>query len=225
MIQVGVNLEKNERCVLRNENNKGLNNIMVGLGWDPVSRSATMETMKEKKGFFDKLKHAGAVSRERVSSSNIDCDAFAVLISSGDQNMKDDTIYFGNGKHRTGAVNYSGDNLTGKGDGDDERMYVTLKRLPASYKEVYLGVNIYSAKERKQTFGNIENAYIRIVDEETNTEMCRFSLSNNAEYANEVAMVLGKLIRTGNGWEFEALGTPAKEGSILAIANGIKRMA
>lgn len=220
---MAVVLEKNQSMLLKNEDSKGLNSITVGLGWDPVTNKPNIEGFKEKKGFFDKLRHAGTVGREVITKTDIDCDAFAVLMKDGEQDITADTVCFTNKRHKTDAVRLSGDNLTGDGEGDDEQIYITLKRIPASYKTIFIGVNIYSAKSRNQTFGDIANAFIRVVDDETGAEICRFDLTNDSATKDEIAMILGRLDRTSEGWKFVALANPAGESSIMDIARGLKR--
>lgn len=85
-------------------------------------------------------------------------------------------FYFGNLVHKSGTVRHMGDNLTGEGEGDDEQILIELSRVPQEYDKIVIVVNIYSAVQRKQHFGMIKNAFIRIVDGSTNREMCKYDL-------------------------------------------------
>ena len=101
----------------------------------------------------------------------------------------DDVVYFGNLQHRSGAVRHMGDNLTGAGEGDDEQIFVQLADLPQQYDKIVVVVNIYQAVQRKQHFGMIQNAFIRLVDASKNTEMCKYSLTD--DYSGMTAMIFG----------------------------------
>ena len=151
-----VSLQKGQKVSLTKEN-AGLSNVLIGLGWDEAKRS--------RGGFFAPKPQA------------IDCDASALLLKGGKLYDKSDIIYFGNLQHKTGAVWHMGDNLTGAGEGDDEQIVVDLSRLPAEYDRIVIVVNIYQALQRKQHFGMIENAFIRLVDGKTNREMCKYNLT------------------------------------------------
>lgn len=168
----------------------GLHNVVVGLGWDPV-----------KGGLFSR-------------AANIDCDAFAFVLTNGRLKSSRDNIYFGNLTHFTGAVKHMGDNLTGDGDGDDEQIFIKLNEVPADCTEIVIGVNIYSAKSRHQNFGQIKNAFIRLVDNTNGAEICKYNLSGDSGYADATTVVFGSLVKNGSEWEFKALGEPSKAGSI-----------
>lgn len=159
--------------------NKGLSQVTVGLGWDPV---------KQKKGLFGGF-----------TTPDIDCDAF---ISCPEVNSKDNLIYYGCLKNNDGSIYHTGDNLTGDGDGDDEALIVDLNRVKCN--RLVVGVNIYNAHSRKQHFGMLENAFVRIVDNNTHTEMCRYTLDN--QYAGKTAIIFGELVRTDGVWNFRAVG-------------------
>ena len=117
---------------------------------------------------------------------------------------KMDIIYFGNLQHPTGTVQHMGDNLTGAGEGDDEQIVVDLARIPAQYDRIVLVVNIYQAVQRRQHFGLIENAFIRLVDARNNNEMCRYNLSE--DYSGMTAMIFGEVYRHNGEWKFNAIG-------------------
>ena len=97
-----------------------------------------------------------------------------------------------------------GDNLTGAGDGDDEQIVIDLARVPAEYDRIVLVVNIYQAVQRRQHFGMIQNAFIRIVDASTNQELCKYNLNEN--YTNMTAMIFGEVYRHNGEWKFNAIG-------------------
>jgi len=115
-----------------------------------------------------------------------------------------DILYFGNLRHMSGAIQHMGDNLTGAGDGDDEQIVVELNKVPQDYDKIVLVVNIYQAVNRKQHFGLIENAFIRLVDARTNQEMCRYNLTES--YNGMTAMVFGEVYRHNGEWKFSAIG-------------------
>ena len=143
---MSVSLQKGQKVSL-SKDNQGLAQVIVGLGWDEVKR---------KGGLFSRKPQA------------IDCDASAILLKNGKLCGKEDLVYFGNLRHKSDAVMHQGDNLTGAGDGDDEQIFVDLKAIPESVDKIAFTVTIYEAQERRQNFGQVSNAYIRIVDEDTN---------------------------------------------------------
>ncbi len=191
---MSISLQKGQKVSLTKEN-AGLSNILIGLGWDEAKRS---------KGFF------------APKPQPIDCDASALLLKGGKLYDKSDIIYFGNLQHKTGAVWHMGDNLTGAGDGDDEQIVVDLSRLPQEYDRIVLVVNIYQALQRKQHFGMIENAFIRLVDGKTNREMCKYNLTEN--YSGMTAMIFGEVYRHNGEWKFNAIGQGTNDPGIGQLA-------
>jgi stress response protein SCP2 len=194
--EVSVNLQKGQRVDLT-KGNTSLKHIMVGLGWDEVEQPG---------GFF------------RNKAEDIDCDATAFLISAetGKLYGVGDIVYFGNLQHASGAVIHQGDNLTGAGDGDDEQIFVDLGNLDPVYGKIVFVVNIYQARERGQHFGMIRNAFIRLVDADSNSELCRYDLSEN--YQGMTAMIFGEVYRKDGEWKFNAIGQPTTDNDILSIA-------
>ena len=185
-----INLSKGQKVDLT-KGNPGLTKIMVGLGWDVNA--------------FD-------------SGSAFDLDAAAFLVGAGGKCPTErDFIFYGNLKHSTGAVEHMGDNLTGAGEGDDEQIVVDLARVPAEYDRIVLVVNIYQAVQRRQHFGMIQNAFIRIVDARNNQEMCRYNLSEN--YDNMTAMIFGEVYRNNGEWKFNAIGSGYQGGLAALCAN------
>ena len=191
---MSISLQKGQKVSLTKEN-AGLSNILIGLGWDEAKRA--------RGGFF-------------APKQPIDCDASALLLKGGKLYDKSDIIYFGNLQHKTGAVWHMGDNLTGAGDGDDEQIVVDLSRLPQEYDRIVLVVNIYQALQRKQHFGMIENAFIRLVDGKTNREMCKYNLTEN--YSGMTAMIFGEVYRHNGEWKFNAIGQGTNDPGIGQLA-------
>src|SRR4051794_15856302 len=162
---MAINLQKGQRVDLT-KTNPGLSKIMVGLGWDPVKTGGG--------GFFGSLFGGGN------SSATVDCDASVMLLGANDKlQNNNDVVYFGNLKSRDGSVQHSGDNLTGDGDGDDEQILVDLSKVPATIQKLVFVVNIYDAVKRKQHFGMIQNAFIRIVNPNSQQELLHYSLTDN----------------------------------------------
>ncbi len=192
---MGVSLQKGQKVSLTKDN-QGLSRVVVGLGWDEV---------QQKKGFFAPKPQA------------IDCDASAFLLTNGKLLGVDDIVYFGNLRHKSGTVQHMGDNLTGAGEGDDEQIVVELDRVPADYDRIVLVANIYQADKRKQHFGMIQNAFIRIVDARNNQELCKYNLSDN--YDGMTAMIFGEVYRHNGEWKFNAIGSGTQDVQLGQLAN------
>ncbi len=192
---MSVNLQKGQKVDLT-KGNAGLKTIVVGLGWDEAPRGFSLFSKRE----------------------DIDCDASALLINAASGKLMGavDVVYFGNLQHNSGAVRHMGDNLTGQGDGDDEQILVELNKLGNSYSKIVFVVNIYQAMQRKQHFGMIKNAFIRIVDADTNTELCRYNLSEN--YDGKTAMVFGEMYLHNGEWKFGAIGEATNDNGIGELA-------
>lgn len=175
---MAVNLSKGQKVSLT-KGNPGLSKIIVGLGWD---------TNKYDGGF------------------DFDLDAAAFLLGpKGKVNSDGDFIFYGNLRHASGAVEHMGDNLTGDGDGDDEQIKVNLSAIPSNIEKIGFTVTIYDADTRKQNFGQVSNAYIRIFDEVSNTELIRYDLGE--DFSVETAVVVGELYRNNGEWKFNAIGS------------------
>lgn len=192
---MSVNLQKGQKVELRKNNGGELRRVMVGLGWDEIQQS---------RGFF------------APKPQDIDCDASAFICMNGRLSGIDDVVYFGNLTHRSGCVRHMGDNLTGAGDGDDEQIMVDLASLPSQYDKIIVVVNIYQAAQRRQHFGMIRNAFIRICDAETNQEILKYNLSEN--YNGMTAMVFGELYRYNGTWKFNAIGQATQDNSVGDLA-------
>ena len=199
---MSVNLQKGQKVNLKKSDGQALSRIRVGLGWDPVEQKSS--------GFFGSIFGGGG-------TPDIDCDASVIVCQGGRLAGKGDVVYFGNLKHSSGAIVHTGDNLTGDGDGDDEQILVDLTAVPAVYDKLVFVVNIYDCKSRKQDFGMIANAFIRICDERTGEEFCRYNLSES--YAGMTAMIFGEIYRHNGEWKFNAIGQGTKDISL----NQVKR--
>ena len=196
---MAVNLTKGQKVSLVKADGKKLTKLMVGLGWDAAVAEG---------GFFKKLFNG---------KKDIDCDASVFMCKGGKLvDSTNDIVYFGNLKHKSGAVQHMGDNLTGDGDGDDEEIKVDLEKIPPSYDKLIFVVNIYKAVERKQHFGMIKNAFIRIVDDETGEELCRYNLSDN--YDNMLAMVAGEVYKKNGEWKFNAIGNGTTDSGLSSLS-------
>ena len=197
---MAVNLQKGQKVNLKKDNGQALGKVMIGLGWDPIESSGGGG------GFFSSLFGGGG--------ADIDCDASALLCQGGKVVTVDDVVYFGNLEHGSNAVKHMGDNLTGEGEGDDEQIFVDLNRVPEQYDKIVFVVNIYKAESRKQHFGMIKNAFIRIVDDH-NKEFCRYDLSE--KYDGMTAMVFGEIYRYKGEWKFNAIGQPTKDPDLQSL--------
>lgn len=155
----------------------GLNRIAVGLGWDARATDGAA---------FD-----------------LDASAFLVKLD-GKVRSDNDFCFFNNKVVADGAVQHAGDNTTGVGAGDDEVIRVELAKIPADLDKVVFTVTIYDAETRKQNFGQVSHAYIRIINEENGQEIARYDLSEDASI--ETAMIFGEIYRIGGEWKFKAVG-------------------
>jgi len=198
---MGVNLQKGQKVNLKKSDGQALSRIRIGLGWDPVKQ-------EKKGGLFGSI-FGG-------SAPDIDCDASVIVCKGGRLSGKNDIVYFGNLKHPSGAIVHTGDNLTGDGEGDDEQILVDLTAVPADYDKLVFVVNIYDCESRKQDFGMIANAFIRICDERTGEEFCRYNLSES--YAGMTAMIFGEIYRHNGEWKFNAIGQGTTDTGLNTLA-------
>ncbi len=198
---MSVSLQKGQKVSLSKEGQPGLNQIIVGLGWDEAPKSG--------KGFLGGLFGSS-------QGGDVDCDASAFVLRNGKLVSVDDIVYFGNLHHQSGAVKHMGDNLTGAGDGDDEQIVIELERVPAEYDRIVMVVNIYQAVQRHQHFGMIQNAFIRIVDARNGQELLRYNLSEN--YDNMTAMIFGEVYRHNGEWKFNAIGQATTDPGLKELA-------
>lgn len=195
---MAINLQKGQKVDLT-KGNPGLSRIMVGLGWDPVENRGGG-------GLFGSLFGGGG-------GSNIDCDASVIMLSEGDRIRSNaDVIYFGNLKSSDGSVQHTGDNLTGHGDGDDEQINVDLSRIPSHIQKLVFVVNIYDCTKRRQHFGMIRNAFIRVVNPMNGQEMIHYNLTE--DYSGKTSLIVGEIYRHGTEWKFGAVGTGTTAASL-----------
>ncbi|MBI2373380.1 MAG: TerD family protein [Deltaproteobacteria bacterium] len=179
---MGVSLSKGGNVSLSKEA-PGLKKILVGLGWDARASDG----------------------------ADFDLDASAFMCgASGKVRGDSDFIFYNNLKSADGSVEHTGDNKTGAGEGDDESLKVFLDKLPADIQKVVFCVTIHDAEARKQNFGMVSNAFVRIVNLDDNKEVARYDLSEDASV--ETAMMFAELYRNGAEWKFKAIGQGFKGG-------------
>jgi len=155
----------------------GLTAVVVGLGWD----------------------------LRTTTGDDFDLDASAIVVGTDGKVLTDKHfVFFNNLTSADGSVQHLGDNLTGAGDGDDEQVKVDLAAVPAEADKIVFPVSIYDADSRNQTFGQVRNAFIRVVNQADGVELARYDLSEDA--STETAMVFGELYRNGAEWKFRAVG-------------------
>ena len=184
-----INLSKGQKVDLTKKN-PGLKKIMVGLGWDVNA--------------FD-------------SGSDFDLDAAAFMLgANGKCPTEKEFIFYGNLKHASESVEHMGDNLTGEGEGDDEQIMVDLTKVPANVERIAFTVTIYEAEERRQNFGQVSNAFVRIFNEVTGEEILRYDLGE--DFSIETAVVFGELYKNGDEWKFNAIGS-GYQGGLAALCN------
>lgn len=165
----------------------GLKKIIIGLGWDPRA----------------------------TDGQEFDLDASAFLIGeSGKVRSDSDFIFYNQKLSGCGSVEHTGDNRTGAGEGDDEQLKVDLTKVPANVQRLAITVTIHDADARRQSFGQVGNAFIRIVNEDSNAEVVRYDLSE--DYSTETAMIFGEVYRHNTEWKFKAVGQ--------GYAGGLKAM-
>ena len=184
-----ISLKKGQKVSLT-KGNPGLKNVVVGLGWDTNA--------------YD-------------TGSDFDLDAAAFcLTDSGKVSSQKDFVFFGNLNHQSGAVSHLGDNLTGAGDGDDEQIKIDLSKIPAEITKIAFTVTIYEAEARRQNFGQVSNAFVRIFDENTGEELLRYDLGE--DFSIETAVVFGELYKNADEWKFNAIGS-GYQGGLAALCN------
>ena len=182
-----INLSKGQKVDLT-KGNPGLKNIMAGLGWDVNA--------------FD-------------SGGDFDLDAAAFMLGADGKCPSDkEFIFYGNLVHASQAVKHLGDNLTGEGEGDDEQIEIDLSQVPADIEKIAFTVTIYDAEARRQNFGQVSNAFIRIVNSATGEEMIRYDLGEDVSI--ETAIVVGELYRNNGEWKFNAIGS-GFQGGLAAL--------
>ena len=175
---MAVQLSKGQRIDLT-KTNPGLVKAMIGLGWD---------------------------TNKYQGGHDFDLDASAFLVDENDKCLNDqDFVFYNNLSHPSGAVVHTGDNRTGEGDGDDEQLIVDFSKIPSNVHKIGLTVTIHDANTRHQNFGQVSNAFVRLVDDSNNQELLRFDLGE--DFSIETAVVICELYRHGKDWKFSAVGS------------------
>ncbi len=182
-----INLTKGQKVDLT-KGNPGLKKIMVGLGWDVNA--------------FD-------------SGYDFDLDAAVFMLGeNGKCPTEKEFVFYGNLEHTSKSVKHMGDNLTGEGDGDDEQILIDLSKIPTNISKIAFTVTIYEPEVRRQNFGQVSNAFIRIVDETTGSELIRYDLGE--DFSIETAVVVGELYKHNGEWKFNAIGS-GFQGGLAAL--------
>ena len=192
---MAINLKKGQRISLTKED-PGLKQIMCGLGWDVAPKSG---------GFFG-------------GNKQFDLDS-SVICLNADKKLTDlkDLIYFGNLRHSSSAIAHQGDNLTGAGEGDDEIINIDLPLIPPNIAYLVFTINIYKCDRRRQDFGMVDNAFVRLVNRANNKELARYNLSGS-EYQGMTGMVLAEVYRKDDDWKMAALGNGFKIATLADLA-------
>lgn len=156
-----------------------------------------------------------------TDGSEFDLDASVFMVGDDGKILSDQNfIFFNNKVSPCGSVTHQGDNRTGEGEGDDEQIKIDLKKVPAEVKKIVFAVTIYDAETRKQNFGMVSNSFIRVVNQDSATEIARFDLSEDA--STETAMIFSELYRHNDEWKFKAVGQGFAGGlSALASQHGV----
>lgn len=187
---MAISLQKGQKIDLT-KTNPGLTKVLVGLGWD---------------------------TNKYDGGADFDLDAAAFLLGENGKAQSDaDFVFYGNLKHASGAVEHLGDNLTGAGDGDDEQIKIDLSAVPANIAKIDFTVTIYDHEARRQNFGQVSNAFIRVVNEATGEELVRFDLGE--DFSIETAVVVAELYRNNGEWKFNAIGSGFSGGLAALCAN------
>lgn len=184
---MSINLSKGQKVSLTKEN-PGLKNITVGLGWDVNA--------------FD-------------TGADFDLDASAFMLGTNGKCLNDSGfVFYGNLSGVDDSVVHMGDNRTGEGEGDDEQIHVDLSKIPNNIERISFTTTIYEAEKRRQNFGQVSNAYIRIVNEDTQQELIRYDLGE--DFSIETAIVVGELYKHNGEWRFNAIGS-GFQGGLAAL--------
>ncbi|MDI7742402.1 TerD family protein [Lysinibacillus fusiformis] len=186
---MAIQLSKGQRIDLT-KNDPSLQRIIIGLGWD----------IKQ----FD-------------GGQDYDLDASAFLLdASGKCRNELDFIFYNNLRSVDGSVTHTGDNRTGEGDGDDEQIKIDLSKVPQDVQKIAITVTIHDAEVRHQNFGQVANAFVRLVNEDTGAEVLRYDLGE--DFSIETAVVFCEVYKHGNDWKFNAVGS-GYQGGLQALVN------
>lgn len=189
---MGISLSKGGNISL-SKTDPTLKNLIIGLGWDA----------------------------RPTDGADFDLDASAFMVKEDGKVRSDsDFIFYNQTTSICGSVEHTGDNRTGAGDGDDETINVFLDKIPVDIQRVIFTVTIHEAEARKQNFGQVSHAYVRVVNRDSNNEVARYDLSEDASI--ETAMIFGEIYKHGIEWKFKAVGQGYAGGlSALARQYGI----
>jgi tellurium resistance protein TerD len=184
---MGISLSKGGNVSL-SKTDPTLKNVIVGLGWDA----------------------------RPTDGADFDLDASAFMVKEdGKVRSNSDFIFYNQTKSACGSVEHTGDNRTGAGDGDDEAVIVLLDKVPADVQRIVFCVTIHEADVRKQNFGQVSHAFVRVVNKDSNNEVARYDLSEDASI--ETAMIFGEIYRHSGEWKFKAVGQ-GYAGGLAALA-------
>lgn len=194
---MAISLQKGQKIDLSKKDGSQLTNIMVGLGWQEVKKPGGLMGLFKQK-------------------SDVDIDASVLLLNDqGKVANKDDVIFFNHKDHATGCVHHCGDNLVGGTMGgmeDSEQILVDLTRVPQNISRIVFVVTIYECISRKQHFGMVEHAYIRIVDKGASETIASYNLTE--DYGGKTSMIVGEIYRHNGAWKFNAIGQPGNDAGI-----------
>lgn len=182
-----ISLQKGQKVDLT-KTNPGLSKVLVGLGWD---------------------------TNKYDGQADFDLDVSIFLVgANGKVGGGEDFVFYNNPIGANGSVQHLGDNRTGEGEGDDESIKVDLKNVPAHIERICFTITIYDGEGRHQNFGQVSNSFVRILDEEKNTELIRYDLGE--DFSIETAVVVGELYRHNSDWKFNAIGS-GFQGGLAAL--------
>lgn len=175
---MAISLSKGQRVDLT-KTNPGLTKVIIGLGWD---------------------------TNRYDGGHDFDLDASAFLLDGSEKvSSEQDFVFYNNTTGGDGSIVHTGDNRTGEGDGDDEQIKIDLGAVPANINKIAFTITIHDAEARSQNFGQVSNAYVRVVNEDNNEELIRYDLGE--DFSVETAVVVGELYRHGDEWKFNAVGS------------------
>lgn len=187
---MAISLSKGQKVDLT-KTNPGLKRIIVGLGWD---------------------------TNKYDGGQDFDLDASVFLLdATGKVKSEKDFVFYNNPVAGNGSVNHTGDNRTGAGDGDDEQIKIDLEKVPTEIEKIDFTITIHDAAARKQNFGQVSNAFVRIVNDEGNQELIRYDLGE--DFSVETAIVVAELYRHSGEWKFNAIGSGFQGGLAALCAN------
>ncbi|WP_290883163.1 TerD family protein [Anaerotruncus sp.] len=199
-INMAISLAKGQKINLSKADGSQLTNILIGLGWKEVQASG---------GLFGMFK-------QKV---DVDIDASVLMLDAGGKiPSPEEVIFFNHKDHATGCIHHCGDNLVGGkmgGMDDSEQIQVDLTKVPQGIERIVFVVNIYDCVKRKQHFGMVENAYIRIVDQGSQETIASYNLTE--DYSGKTSMIVGEIYHKDGAWKFNAVGQPGYDPGLSEI--------